>query len=75
MKSKTPRIFLDVTKAQGKPSGIYVRNDLREIVERVEKEGKERVVGVVFDETYNLELLTEEISDPKIIKHPASSAH
>ena len=75
MKEGPTRIFLDVTKSQGKPSGIYVRNDLREIVERVEKEGKERVVGIVFNETYNLELLTEEISDPKIIKHPASSAH
>ena len=28
--------------------------------------------GLVFDETYNIELLTEEMSDPKIIKHPAS---
>ena len=46
--------------------------DLREIVERVEKEGKERVVGIVFDETYNLELITEELPDPKIIQHPAS---
>ena len=72
MESKTPRIFLDVTKQQGKSSGIYVRNDLREIVERVEKEGKERVVGIVFDETYNLELITEELPDPKIIQHPAS---
>ena len=72
MKAGPTRVFLDITKTEGKPSGIYVRNDLREIVERVEKEGKERVVGVVFDETYNLELLTEEISDPKIIKHPAS---
>ena len=72
MEAKTPRIFLDITKSQGKPSGIYVRNDLKEIVERVEKEGKERVVGIVFDETYNLELLTEEISDPKIIQHPSS---
>ena len=75
MESGPTRIFLDVTKSQGKPSGIYVRNYLREIVEKVEKEGKERVVGIVFNETYNLELLTEEISDPKIIKHPASSAH
>ena len=58
MEAKTPRVFLDITKQQGKPSGIYVRNDLREIVERVEKEGNERVVGIVFDETYNLELLT-----------------
>jgi len=72
MESKTPRIFLDVTKHQGKPSGIYVRNDLREIVEIVEADGKERVVGLVFDETYNIELLTEEMSDTKIIKHPAS---
>ena len=75
MKEGPTRVFLDITKTEGKPSGIYVRNDLREIVERVEKEGKERVIGIVFDETYNLELLTEEISDPKIIKHPASSAH
>ena len=71
MKAGPTRVFLDITKIEGKPSGIYVRNDLREIVERVEKEGKERVVGIVFDETYNLELLTEDISDPKIIKHPA----
>ena len=71
MKEGPTRVFLDITKTEGKPSGIYVRNDLREIVERVEKEGKERVIGIVFDETYNLELLTEEISDPKIIKHPA----
>ena len=75
MEAKEQRIFLDVTKTQGKSSGIHVRNDLREIVERVEKEGKERVVGIVFDETYNLELITEDIPDPKIIKHPASSAH
>ena len=40
--------ILDITKRQGKPSGLYVRNDLKEIVERVEKEGKERVVGIVF---------------------------
>ena len=75
MKAKTQRVFLDITKSTGKPSGIYVRNDLREIVERVEKEGKERVVGIVFDETYNLELITEDLPDPKIIKHPASSVH
>ena len=59
MESKTPRIFLDITKDEGKPSGIYVRNDLREIVEKLEKEGNERVVGLVFDETYTIELLTE----------------
>jgi|TARA_R110000850_G_scaffold224395_1_gene349861 hypothetical protein len=59
MESKTPRIFLDITKDEGKPSGIYVRNDLREIVEKLEKGGNERVVGLVFDETYTIELLTE----------------
>ena len=59
MESKTPRIFLDITKDEGKSSGIYVRNDLREIVEKLEKGGNERVVGLVFDETYTIELLTE----------------
>jgi len=65
MEAKTQRVFLDITKTQGRASGIYVRNDLREIVERVEKDGKERVTGIVFDETYNIELLTEEVSDKK----------
>ena len=61
MEAKEQRVFLDITKTQGKPSGIFVRNDLREIDERVEKEGKERVIGIVFDETYNLELITEKL--------------
>jgi len=59
MESKTPRIFLDITKDEGKPSGIYVRNDLREIVEKLEKGGNERVVGLVFNETYTIELITK----------------
>ena len=44
-------------------SGLYVRNDLKEIVERVEKDYKERVIGIIYNGTYNLEILTEKIKE------------
>ena len=55
------RMFLDVREDRGDRSGVFVRNDLKEIVEKVEKEGKEQVIGIVFDGSFNLELLTKKI--------------
>tara|TARA_R100001377_G_scaffold81815_1_gene61562 strand:- start:2 stop:202 length:201 start_codon:yes stop_codon:yes gene_type:complete len=61
--SKENRVFLDITRQTAQNSGLYVRNDLKEIVERVEKDGTERVIGVIYDGTYNLEILTEKIKE------------
>ena len=55
------RMFLDVREDRAERSGIFVRNNLKKIVERVEKEGKEQVVGSVFDGSFNLELLTKKV--------------
>ena len=61
--SKEQRVFLDITRQSAQNSGLFVRNNLKEIVERVEKDGKERVIGVIYDGTYNLEILTEKIKE------------
>ena len=60
---KENRVFLDITRQSAQNSGLFVRNDLKEIVERVEKYGTERVIGVIYDGTYNLEILTEKIKE------------
>ena len=61
MENKVERMFLDVREDRAERSGIFVRNDLKEIVENVEAGGKEQVVGIVFDESYTIELLTKKL--------------
>ena len=38
------RVFLDITRKSAMNSGLYVRNDLKEIVERVEKTTKRELL-------------------------------
>lgn len=63
------RVFVDL-KVKGNANGtIFVRNDLKDTIERIESTNKDRVVGIVYDDTYNLEILTQPIQDTdKIIK-------
>ena len=63
------RVFVDL-KVKGNANGtILVRNDLKDTIERIESTNKDRVVGIVYDDTYNLENLTQPIQDTdKIIK-------
>ena len=60
---KEQRVFLDITQQSAQNSGLFVRNDLKELIERVEKDGTERVIGIIYDGTYNLEILTEKIKE------------
>ena len=62
-KSKEQRVFLDITRQSAQNSGLFVRNDLKEFIERVEKDGTTRVIGFIYDGTYNLEILTEKIKE------------
>nr|BAR36787.1 hypothetical protein [uncultured Mediterranean phage uvMED] len=63
------RVLVDL-KVKGNANGtIFVRNDLKDSIERIESTNKDRVVGIVYDGTYNLEILTQPIQDTdKIIK-------
>ena len=61
MESKAQRIFLDVREDRGEPSGYFVRNELKESIEKLENESNLKVVGVIYDGTYNIELITKPI--------------
>jgi len=61
MKAGKERVFLDLNEKEAQSSGIFVRNDLVKIVQQIEADGHKKVIGIVFDDTYNLEVLTKEI--------------
>ena len=61
MKNKAQRIFLDVSEDRGEPSGYFVRNELKENIEELESETKVKVVGIIYDGTYNIELITKPV--------------
>lgn len=61
MKSKPQRVFLDVSEDRGEPSGYFVRNDLKNSIEELEMEKKVKVIGIMYDGTYNIELITKKI--------------
>ena len=57
------RIFW-IDKFQGQPAGVYpFRSDLKESIEKLESLTNQKVVGVVYDETYAIELLTAKKDD------------
>lgn len=41
--------------------GLFVRSDLKRDIERIEKKTGKRVAGIVYDGSYNLEFLMEDI--------------
>jgi hypothetical protein len=44
---------------QGKPEKNYpFRSDLKETIEKVESTTDQKVVGIVYDETYTIQILT-----------------
>ena len=52
------RIFW-IDDFQGQPEKNYpFRSNLKESIERVESSTDQKVVGIVYDETYTIELLT-----------------
>ena len=57
------RVFIDIKTKGNASGGIFLRSDLKETVEKIEKDGVDRVVGVVYDGTYNLEIVTQPIED------------
>ena len=55
------RVFLDLKEKEAQSSGIYVRNDLKRIVEEIESTGDKKVIGIVYDGTYTIEIITKNL--------------
>ena len=61
------RVFVDLDITGNANGGIFIESNLKDKVEELEASGDVKVVGVVYDETYNLEILTQPVgSRPKI---------
>ena len=57
------RVMVDLNVVGNANGQLYVRNDLKDTIDKIESESNVRVVGVVYDGTYNLEILTQPIQD------------
>ena len=55
------RVFLDLKEKEAQSSGIFVRNDLKRIVETIEADGEKKVIGIVYDGTYTIEIITKDL--------------
>ena len=59
------RIFDDQSSNyEGKITSYPFRCNLKECIEKVEKLTNQKVVGIVYDETFTIELLTIEKNEP-----------
>ena len=57
------RVMVDL-KAAGNANGTkFVKNNLKDAIDEIESEENVRVVGIVYDGTYNLEILTQPLQD------------
>ena len=57
------KIFLDTkntTENEGYEGGYYYRSDIKDFIQRLKDINKE-VVGIVFDDTYNIEFITKDL--------------
>ena len=62
------RAFIDLDATGAAKGGIFLRSDLVEHVEKIEKDGKMKVVGIVYDGTYNLEIVCQEVVKEEAMK-------
>jgi|TARA_R100000541_G_scaffold31635_1_gene40445 hypothetical protein len=61
MGNKKQRVFLDVSEDRGEPSGYFVRSDLKTSIEELEMEMKVKVIGIIYDGSFNIELITKKL--------------
>jgi|TARA_R100000541_G_scaffold40556_1_gene48115 hypothetical protein len=57
------RAFVDLSVNGNATGGTFIKSSLKEHVEMIEKEGVQRVVGVVYDGSYNLEILLKPVEE------------
>ena len=56
------RVFLDLKEKEAQSSGIYVRLiELKRIIEQIEDSGDVRVIGIVYDGTNSVEIITKNL--------------
>ena len=68
-KGEDIRAFIDLAVDGNAKGGIYMKNKrLHTKIIEIESLGTERVVGIVYDETDNIEFVTKPITEIELIK-------
>tara|TARA_R100000655_G_C2874622_1_gene174055 strand:- start:62 stop:304 length:243 start_codon:yes stop_codon:yes gene_type:complete len=62
-KKENIRAFVDLNISGNARGGNFIESNLKDHVELLEEDGKLRVVGVVYDDSYNLEILTKPVEE------------
>lgn len=55
------RAFIDLNIKGDANGGVFIESNLKDKIDELESTGEVVVVGVVYDETYNLEIITQPI--------------
>tara|TARA_R100000152_G_C6771471_1_gene198008 strand:+ start:766 stop:951 length:186 start_codon:yes stop_codon:yes gene_type:complete len=56
------RVFLDLKEKEAQSSGIYVRMiELKRIIQQLEEAGEVRVIGIVYNGTNDIEIITKNL--------------
>ena len=62
-KQEKIRAFIDLEVNGEAKGGVFIKSDLKDKIDEIEKSGKDRVVGVVYDGTYDLEIITKPVGE------------
>mgnify|MGYP003139342796 CR=1 FL=1 len=57
------RVFIDLKAAGNAKGGNFFRNNLVEHIKKIEESGEHKVVGIVYDESYQIELVTQPVEE------------
>lgn len=56
---KRKLVMLDINATSAKSSGYYVRSDLLDRIKRIEEQTDSKVIGIVFEDSYTIELILD----------------
>jgi len=61
---KKPRAFIiDEDRDLKLERGLFIRSDLKRDIERVEERTGKKVMGIIYDGTFTIELLLEDVEE------------
>jgi hypothetical protein len=68
-KGEAIRAFIDLAVDGNAKGGLYMKNKrLHNKIKEIESDGYERVVGIVYDETDNIEFVTKPTKEIELLK-------
>jgi hypothetical protein len=67
------RAFINLNVQGEANGGIFIESNLKDKIDEIESTGEILVVGVVYDETYSLEIITQKVGETNKFKVKAKN--